>query len=304
MSLRLSLEALQVLDAIERKGSFAGAAAELHRVPSALTYQMQKLEQDLDVPLFDRRGHRAALTPIGRELLNEGRHLLRAAVELECRVKRLASGWETDLRIAVDASACFTPVLDLVERFYDENHGTRIRLIREVLGGTWEALTDNRADLIIGATGDGPPGGGFSSHVLGEIEWAFVVAPDHPLANEQEPISREACGLHRVVAVADSSRRLPARTSGVLGGQDVITVDDLETKIDAQRRGLGCGFLPLYAIRDALKRGELVRKEVEEEKPAAVARYAWRTGESGKALKWFAKALDDKALRAALTGAG
>src|ERR1039458_2184897 len=91
--MKLTLDALQVMDAIERQGSFAAAAAELHRVPSALTYSVQKLEQDLDVLLFDRSGPRARLTPAGQELMQEGRDLLRAAGELECRVKRVATGW-------------------------------------------------------------------------------------------------------------------------------------------------------------------------------------------------------------------
>ena len=45
--MRLTLDALAVLDAIDRRGSFAAAAEELHRVPSAVTYQVQKLEEDL-----------------------------------------------------------------------------------------------------------------------------------------------------------------------------------------------------------------------------------------------------------------
>ncbi|WP_140411965.1 LysR family transcriptional regulator, partial [Escherichia coli] len=54
----LTLEALRVMDAIDRRGSFAAAADELGRVPSALSYTMQKLEEELDVVLFDRSGHR------------------------------------------------------------------------------------------------------------------------------------------------------------------------------------------------------------------------------------------------------
>ena len=50
--MRLTLDALLVIDAIDRKGSFAAAAHELHRVPSAVTYSVQKLEEDLDVLLF------------------------------------------------------------------------------------------------------------------------------------------------------------------------------------------------------------------------------------------------------------
>ena len=90
--MNLTLESLLILDMIDRKGSFAAAAVALDRVPSALTYSVRKLEDDLDVLLFDRRGHRAQLTPAGLQLLQEGRHLLLAANDLEQRVKRTATG--------------------------------------------------------------------------------------------------------------------------------------------------------------------------------------------------------------------
>src|SRR6185369_12740992 len=96
---KLSLEALQVLDAIDRRGSFAAAAEELHRVPSAITYSVRQLEEGLGVELFDRRGHRAVLTQAGTALLTEGRKLLEAAADLECRVQQVAKGWESELRI-------------------------------------------------------------------------------------------------------------------------------------------------------------------------------------------------------------
>ncbi len=116
--MKLSLDALVLLDTIDRRGSFAGAAAELHRVPSAVSYQVHKLEQDLEVAVFDRRGHRAALTLAGRELLDAGRLLLRAAGELEHRVRRVATGWETELAIAVDALVPIERLWPLVAEFY------------------------------------------------------------------------------------------------------------------------------------------------------------------------------------------
>ena len=64
----LTLEALRVMDAIDRRGSFAAAADELGRVPSALSYTMQKLEEELDVVLFDRSGHRTKFTNVGRNV--------------------------------------------------------------------------------------------------------------------------------------------------------------------------------------------------------------------------------------------
>jgi DNA-binding transcriptional LysR family regulator len=138
--MQISLDALQILDAIDARGSFAAAAEALHRVPSALTHAVRKLEDDLAVTLFVRQGRRAVLTPAGRLLLEEGRHLLSAAGELECRVKRIATGWEHELRIAVEAVLDVNALWPLVGDFYKELSGTRLRLATEVLGGCWDAL--------------------------------------------------------------------------------------------------------------------------------------------------------------------
>ena len=116
----LSLDALAVLDAIDRRGSFAAAARELERVPSAITYTVRKLEDELDALLFDRRRRRAKLTPAGRELLDAGRALLAHASALEQRVRRISTGWEAELRIAVDTIVPMSRIWPLCARFLDE----------------------------------------------------------------------------------------------------------------------------------------------------------------------------------------
>jgi DNA-binding transcriptional LysR family regulator len=65
-----------MMDTIARTGSFAAAARELGKVPSALTYSVRQLEDALDVLLFDRSSRQAQLTAAGEELLREGRRLL------------------------------------------------------------------------------------------------------------------------------------------------------------------------------------------------------------------------------------
>ena len=293
MNIRLTLDALAVLEAIDRKGSFAAAADELHRVPSAVTYTVQKLEADLDVLLFDRRGHRAQLTEAGRELLREGRRLLQAAAELESRVKRVATGYEVELRIAVDDVIPMERLHPLFRKFYDEKFGTRLRLLMEVYGGAWDALALGRADLVIGAPGEGPAGGGYSTRPLGTVNWLFAVAPTHPLASAPEPIPPEEILKYRSVAAADSSRNLPPRTSGLLSGQDVLTVPDMRHKIAFQCAGLGVGYLPAHRVRAELASGQLVMKQVLESKPRVPLLIAWRTADKGKALRWFLKELED-----------
>src|SRR5690606_16105189 len=108
-------ELLYMVDTIARHGSFAKAARELGKVPSAVTYAVRKLEDALDVLLFDRSGHRARLTPAGETLLQDGRQVLQSLEALAGRVKRVATGWELELRVAVSAVLPWPPLYDLVE---------------------------------------------------------------------------------------------------------------------------------------------------------------------------------------------
>jgi len=300
----LDLDALNAMDAIDRKGSFARAAEELGRVPSSITYLVRKLEDDLDVLLFDRRGHRARLTAAGRELLDEGRHLLRAAGELERRVRRIGDGWEVELRIAVDTVVRMDGVFALVDGFYREASGTRVRLSTEVLGGTWEALLAGRAALALGTFSNAPRGvagtGGFQSRAVGEIEFVFVVSPDHPLADAPEPIAAETVRRHRAVAVGDSVRNLPAMTVGLLSGQDVLTVPSMEAKVAAQVAGLGCGNVPLGLAMPHIQTGRLVPKLLAESRVSGTMFCSWPTAMKGRALQWFVKRLGDATARRAL----
>ena len=300
----LTLEALQVLDTIERRGSFAAAAALLGRVPSAITYTVRKLEEELDVLLFDRRGNRARLTPAGQELLTQGRELLRAADALAQRVQGVASGWEPELRIAADGVIAFDRLRPLIEEFHRLDSPTQLRFSYEVLDGSWDALASGRADLAIGAPADAPhasvQGTRFSVRPLGEVAFVFCVAPHHRLAEMDEPIPMSVLMKDRVVAVADSARALPARTVGLLTGQSVVTVATLEQKVLAQIAGLGIGRLPEPFARPWLRTRQLVEKEVEG--PAHVARlaYAWRAGPTGKALQWWLRKLEVARVRSRL----
>ena len=291
--MRLTLEALQVLDAVDRKGSFAAAGEELHRVPSAITYSIQQLESGLGVDVFDRKGHRAVLTAAGRELLNEGRHLLRAAADLECRVRQVAKGWEVELRIAVDTIIGIDRLYGLIDEFYREESGTRLRLSHEVLAGTWDALASSRADLAIGASGDPPAGGGYSTRRLGRAEMAFVAAPFHPICLEPQPIADNIIQRYRAVSIADSSRLLPPRTVGLVSGQDVLTVPSLEAKAAAHVAGLGVGFLPRRMAEREAQAGTLRILEVTGVRPEGEVLVAWRANREGRALKWFVKRLED-----------
>lgn len=284
---RISLDALLILDAIDRRGSFSAAGSELHRVPSTISYTVSKLEQALGVQVFERQGPKVILTPAGVELLKEGRYLLKAAEDLEKRVRRVASGWETELAICMDSLFSVTGLEADIAAFCKVADKTRLRVARESLTGTWEALLEHRVDLLIAAPGQGPAGGGYIAEPMGNISFVFVVAPTHPLAKVKRVLGKAELHPHRAISVADSARKMASRTVGLLFGQDTLTVPDMRSKYDLQLAGIGFGFLPEPCARAAIASGALIVKEVEEPKPAETFSLAWRTGEDGAALAWW-----------------
>ncbi|AMP06481.1 LysR substrate-binding domain-containing protein [Collimonas pratensis] len=284
---RISLDALLILDAIDRRGSFSAAGSELHRVPSTISYTVSKLEQDLGVQVFERQGPKVALTRAGAELLKEGRYLLKAAEDLEQRVRRVASGWETEFTICIDSLFSVSALESDIHAFCGVADKTRLRIARESLAGTWEALLERRVDLLIGAPGQGPAGGGYVAEQMGTISFVFVVAPNHPLAKVKKVLGKAELHPYRAISVADSARKMPSRTVGLLFGQDTLTVPDMRSKYDLQLAGIGFGFLPEPCARAAIASGALIVKKVEEPKPDETFSMAWRSGEEGAALAWW-----------------
>lgn len=301
--MRLSLDALETLDAIAERGSFARAAEVLHRVPSALTYTVSKLESDLGVTLFDRSGKRAVLTEAGRELLERGRELLRQAEDIESRIRRAGEGWETRLSIAVDGVVPMERFFPLIRRFDELQCGTRLRFTQEVFGGAWDALIDHRAELAIAAPGDPPSGYGLQSREWCRAPFVFACAPGHPLTKVKEPIPADLIARHRAIVVADSSRRLPGRSAGLQPNQDTLVMPTLIAKLDAQAAGLGVGFLPQYMAEAAAKEKRLVIRKVKQDRDTPLLRIAWRAEDEGRALRWFRDAvLEDQSLKSLLSG--
>ncbi|MDD5336013.1 MAG: LysR substrate-binding domain-containing protein [Rhodoferax sp.] len=298
----LTPDALAMLQTIAASGSFAAAARNLDLVPSALTYRVRQIEDALDVLLFDRSSRQARLTEAGAELLREAARLLDDIDAVANRVKRVATGWEPQLTIAVDSIIAKATVMELCESFFALNPPTRIKLRDETLSGTLAVLIAGQADLALGVA-DSSTQAGIHGKPLGDVSFVYAVAPHHPLAGAPEPLTDELIRQHRAVAVADTISRGGGMTFGLLGGQDVFTVATMTDKLDAQLRGLGSGFVPECMARAYIETGCLVVKRMERPERIVRVNYAWRSiakTDHGRALKWWLAQLESPATRSAL----
>lgn len=293
----LTPDELAMLHAIRTSGSLSKAAARLGKAPSTLSHAARQLEARYDALLFDRQRYRLVLTPAGRLLAEEAERLLSDMGRLNTRVRQIASGWEDRLSIVTDELVEFASLIPVITDFDRLDSGVGLRITHEVLGGTWDALRDARADLVIGATNEPPAIPRLRWFELGVLDWVFAVGSRHPLASATEPLPREVVRQHRAAVVADSARGAGARTYGVHGGQAQLAVPSMAAKIAAQRAGLAVGWLPRHRVSSLLKSGELVEKQTADPREPNTLYVAWRGDHTGKALDWWVERLREPRLR-------
>ncbi|MFT5691042.1 MAG: DNA-binding transcriptional LysR family regulator [Oceanicoccus sp.] len=288
----ITLEALQILDAIERRGSFAKAAEELNKATSALSYGVQKLEEQLNITVFERQGRRSVLTPAGRYILEEGRKILNAASSLADKAKEVATGWEPRLRIAVESILNYDLFFKILENFLSDHESLEVDVCECVLNGGWEALERDVVDLIVGASGPVPLQKGFRVLSLGSNDLLPVIASHHPLAylaNIPASLAVELPSLRRVVT-HDTSTVNVVRNAGLsVGASHYLYVQTIDQKIAALLAGLGIGSLPRHRVQHHLDSGRLV--ELSLETPVAESYIAWKISNKGRALQSIARNL-------------
>lgn len=287
----ITIEVLETLDAIDRRGSFAKASEELNKAPSAISYAVQKLEEQLDVALFQRQGRRSVLTPAGQLILEEGRKILLATSRLASTAKEVSTGWEPKIRIAVESTLYFPLLFKVLAEFLAEHENVEIDLLESVLNGGWEALDQDRVELIVGVPGPVPLQKGFRAIPIGHSDLVPVIAANHKhaaLAQDDNALAALLPKLRRIVTHDTSQLEIP-RSAGLSSiglnnaGQNFY-VQNMDQKVEAILAGIGIGHLPRQRIQEYLDSGQLM-----ELKLGDISNHeyfmAWKITNKGKGLQ-------------------
>ncbi|HTJ41461.1 MAG TPA: LysR family transcriptional regulator [Kofleriaceae bacterium] len=235
----ITLEQARALDAVDRHGTFAAAAAALRKGHTSILYLVRTLEDATDLKLLDRSGYRTKLTAAGRRVVEECRQLLAAEASANAVVAELRGGWEPEIKVVVDGVVPIDPLLRAVGALAAERAPTRIDVRADFLGGVEETFERERADLMIAVV---PPRVKLDATPLAPIHASLVVHTSHALG---APIRFRAKDLarHVLLTVRGSDPRLALPTAG-LDQRSTVHLNDFASKKAAILARLGFGWLP------------------------------------------------------------
>lgn len=252
----IALEYVRMFVAVVEHGGFAPAARKLDRAQSVVTYGVQKLEEQLDLKLFDRSSYRPTLTPAGEALLPRARRLLEETTAFDVMARGMASGLEAEVALVADPLFPMGPLVTQLQEFQRVYPTVQARLYVESLGAATAMVLEGKVDLglviEVGAHGHEL----VQSH-LAPIELVLVAAPSHPLAGLEGPIPLERAREELQLVLSDRSELTRGVDRGVLSTR-TWRLSDLGAKHALLRAGLGWGSMPLHMVEGDLQRGELV----------------------------------------------
>ncbi|MEN0067925.1 MAG: LysR family transcriptional regulator [Myxococcota bacterium] len=256
-ALGVTVDQLSVLVDIVDAGGFTAAARATQRTQGGVSYHVARLEEALELDLFDRTGHRPVLTEAGQAMTDHARRILEALGRLSSTADVLRSGVEARVEVCADVLFAPASVADMLTAFEQRFPHIPLRLTN----GRWrepvDALHEGRADLVIAPS---IVGADLRSGIVAQVALVPVVASTHPLARVEGPIPLDELRRYR---------RLVLRTSAELPGEsnDAASsswqLDDTAARRGLLLRGMGWARLVRWQVEDDIEAGRLVMLDLD-----------------------------------------
>ncbi|HEX6820389.1 MAG TPA: LysR family transcriptional regulator [Ktedonobacterales bacterium] len=282
----MDLRQLTTFTAVANERSFTRAALSLNYAQSSVTAQIQALEDELGVPLFDRLGRRVALTEAGRRLQDYAARMLALADETRAAVTESAEPTGT-IVIGVVESLCTYRLPTLLRAYRQRYPQVRLLLHTLPLTDPWRGLLDGTMDagLSLGETQSVP---GVIEESLPNEPLVVIAAPEHrlvgakrvdPLDLENEPVllTEGACGYRGLFESALSRAGVHPTATLEFGSVEAIK--------QCVMAGLGIAVLPEMAVHEEIAQGRLVALRWSDPDFAVSSHFVWHKD------KWKSPAL-------------
>lgn len=298
--LKLTLRQLEILEAVDRCGSFSRASNELHLTQPAVSMQIKQLEAILGLPLFEHQGKLIRLTEAGRETLRTGQAIARELANLEHALADLRGlkGGTLTVSAASTASVFAARMMALFRALHPDVKLSLNVVNRETL---LKHLTADTIDLAL--MGQPPEGLGLAAQPVMDNPLVVIAATTHPLAGRKN-ISLERLLKEPLVGREHGSGTRSALEKFLaeqgLTFKPAMEMNKNEAIKQAVEAGLGLGVVSLHTVQAELASGQLcvldvkgfplkrqwylVQREGRRQSPAAAAFTALVLREAGKGI--------------------
>lgn len=287
MNESLSLEQLRCFVYAVEQGSFSAAARRLGKVQSHVSTQLQNLEMDLNLNLFDRSGKYPQLTEAGQALLPSAKQALAQAKRFALTAESFSRGEERELRIACEEMILPDQLNRLFSEFAERFPHTRINYQQGETRQLMELVMAGKADFALAAANESYPDA-IDFMFLGTQKVLTLVSPEHPLANTK---------VHSIMQLTQH-RQLLCTSELDIGrwklSADVWTGNSTLQLLELASDGLGWINAPPSLAARHLRDGRLVEID------ASAAMNAWTLGvdllwssdrPKGQGARWFQQQL-------------
>jgi DNA-binding transcriptional LysR family regulator len=253
--LNITLDQARALVAVAQRGTVQKAAQSLSKGHSAVLYLLKSLEEQIQLPLFDRSGYRNQLTAEGELVLKHCRSLLETSEQLERLVHRMRTGWEAQLKIVYDGVIDFRLLAEAVLKLQRLKAPTETQMFAAFLQDVEQRFLEERADLMVTILPIRQLNVEYIE--LPSIEMLLVAHSQHPLVSKgRKKVNLKDLHEHTYIKIKTQENPLGLSTDQ-MSLPSHFSVNDFFTKKMAIQKKLGFGWLPEYLIQRELKNKEL-----------------------------------------------
>lgn len=276
----MTLKELRYLVALADQGRFVRAAEACHVGQPTLSTQLKKLEDYLGVTLFERNKHHLLPTPIGEEIIERARAVLKIVDQIRVLARQGHDPMNGSLRLGVIPTLGPYLVPNLLPTIREACPKLHLFLREDLTANLLEQLRQGRLDALLLAL----PIDAEDLEVMALFREPFTVAlpPDHPLARSKE-LTQDELALHNVLLL-EEGHCMRNQALAICGSSAWVRREELKaTSLEMLRQmvaaGVGCTLLPVLAAMPgvgSLPEGSIQIRPFAAPAPTRTIGMAWR----------------------------
>ena len=249
---------LEIILAVEKEGSMTAAAELLNLTQSALSHSISKLEGQLGVKLWQRKGRQLIPTQAGQHLLNTARRLIPQFIRTEGQLIQFSKGERGLLKIGMECHPCYQWLQRITNSYLQEWPSVDLDVIQKFQFAGIEALLAHEIDIIV--TPDPVKKKELTFIPVFDYEQVLVVNGDHPY-KDYEYIKPEDMSEETLFTYPVCSDRLDIFTNFLtpVGRtvKDQKIIETTEIMIQMVACGRGVTALPRWLVSEYAKRYDI-----------------------------------------------